>query len=185
MIRRCDHLDFESIWNIINDGARAYKGIIPEDRWTDPYMSRSHLQQAMDEGVAFWGYEDGGELLGVMGQQQVQDVILIRHAYVRTGSQQRGIGARLLSHLCDLTTLPMLVGTWAEAAWAIRFYQRHGFQMVSPQEKNRLLKQYWSVPERQIETSVVLADGKWCATRKMATNEDAVRQLISKVNFSF
>jgi GNAT superfamily N-acetyltransferase len=161
MIRRCDNVDFEVIWAIINDGAQAYRGTIPEDRWTEPYMSREKLQHEIDDGVVFWGYEDADNLLGVMGLQEVRDVTLIRHAYVRTSSQKQGVGARLLSHLRQLTKRPVLIGTWADAVWAIRFYERHGFQMVSTTEKDRLLKQYWSIPERQIETSVVLADAKW------------------------
>jgi GNAT superfamily N-acetyltransferase len=161
MIRCCDDRDFDSIWAIINDGAQAYRGTIPEDRWTEPYMSREKLQGEIDDGVVFWGYEDAGTLLGVMGLQEVKDVTLIRHAYVRTSSQKRGVGAQLLSHLRLLTERPVLIGTWADAVWAIRFYERHGFQMVSTIEKNRLLKRYWSIPDRQIETSVVLADAKW------------------------
>jgi GNAT superfamily N-acetyltransferase len=161
MIRRCDNYDFELIWAIINDGARAYQGIIPEDRWIEPYMSREKLQHEIEEGVVFWGYEETGTLVGVMGLQKVQDVTLIRHAYVRTASQGRGIGAHLLSHLRELAKGPVLIGTWADAIWAIRFYERHGFRIVGRQEKDRLLKQYWTVPERQIETSVVLADPNW------------------------
>jgi GNAT superfamily N-acetyltransferase len=161
MIRRCDDGDFESIWAIINDGAQAYKGIIPEDRWTEPYMSKEKLQHEIAEGIVFWGYEEGGTLPGVMGIQPVQDVTLIRHAYVRTGSQKRGIGAQLLGHLREMADGPVLIGTWADAVWAIRFYERHGFQMVGAEEKNRLLKKYWSIPERQVETSVVLADSMW------------------------
>ena len=161
MIRHCDNCDFELIWAIINDGARAYQGIIPEDRWTEPYMSREKLQHEIEEGVVFWGYEETGTLVGVMGLQQVQDVTLIRHAYVLTASQGRGIGAQLLSHLRGLAKGPVLIGTWADATWAIRFYERHGFRIVGRQEKDRLLKQYWTVPERQIETSVVLADPNW------------------------
>jgi N-acetylglutamate synthase-like GNAT family acetyltransferase len=161
MIRRCDDCDFDLIWVIINDGAQAYRGTIPEDRWTEPYMSREKLQHEIDDGVVFWGYEDAGNLLGVMGLQQVRDVTLIRHAYVRTTNQKQGIGAHLLSHLRLLAKDPVLIGTWADAVWAIRFYERHGFQMVSAKEKERLLKQYWKIPERQIETSVVLADAKW------------------------
>jgi GNAT superfamily N-acetyltransferase len=161
MIRRCDDRDFESTWEIINDGAQAYRGVIPADRWTEPYMSREKLQHEIDQGVVFWGYEESGWLAGVMGIQQVQDVTLIRHAYVRTGSQKRGIGAGLLSHLREMATGPVLIGTWVDAVWAIRFYERHGFRMVGPEEKDRLLKKYWTIPERQIETSVVLADAKW------------------------
>jgi GNAT superfamily N-acetyltransferase len=156
MIRRCDDRDFEVIWTIINDGAQAYKGTIPADCWTEPYMSREKLQHEIDEGVVFWGYEEAGTLVG--GIQRVQDVTLIRHAYVRTSSQKRGIGGHLLSHLRDLASGPTLIGTWAAAVWAIRFYERHGFRMVSPREKDRLLKRYWTIPERQIDTSVVLVD---------------------------
>ena len=161
MIRRCVERDFELIWAIINDGAQAYCGTIPKDRWTEPYMSHEKLQHEIDDGVVFWGYEDAGVLLGVMGLQQVRDVTLIRHAYVRTNNQKQGIGAHLLSHLRLLAKDPVLIGTWADAVWAIRFYERHGFQMVSAKEKERLLKQYWKIHERQIETSVVLADAKW------------------------
>lgn len=161
MIRRCDDRDFELIWTIINDGAQAYKGTIPADRWTEPYMSKEKLQNEIDEGVVFWGYEETGGLAGVMGIQHIQDVTLVRHAYVRTSNQKQGIGGRLLSHLRELTSRPMLIGTWAAALWAIQFYEKHGFQMVSPQEKDRLLKRYWTIPERQIDTSVVLADRKW------------------------
>jgi N-acetylglutamate synthase-like GNAT family acetyltransferase len=161
MIRRCSNQDFELIWAIINDGAYAYKGIIPKDCWTEPYMSTEELQEEIDEGVVFWGYEETGTLVGVMGLQQVRDVTLIRHAYVRTSSQKRGIGTHLLSHLRELATGPVLIGTWADASWAIRFYEKHGFQIVGAQEKDQLLRQYWTVPERQIETSVVLANPMW------------------------
>jgi N-acetylglutamate synthase-like GNAT family acetyltransferase len=161
MIRRCEERDFELIWAIINDGAQAYKGIIPVDRWTEPYMSREKLQHEIDDGVVFWGCEEAGTLAGVMGIQPVQDVTLIRHAYVRTGCQKRGIGAHLLGYLRGKANGPVLIGTWADALWAIRFYERHGFQKVGSEEKNRLLKKYWSIPERQIETSVVLADWNW------------------------
>jgi ribosomal protein S18 acetylase RimI-like enzyme len=141
--------------------ARAYNGIIPEDRWTEPYMSRGQLRHEIEDGVVFWGYEESRTLEGVMGLQQVQDVTLIRHAYVRIGSQNRGIGTHLLSHLRKLTQGPVLIGTWADTARAIRFYERNGFQIVRPEQKDRLLKRYWTIPERQIETSVVLADPTW------------------------
>ena len=158
MIRRCDDRDLEPIWAIINDGAQAYKGIIPLDRWTEPYMSKNELRHEIRDGVAFWGYEESGKLVGVMGFQQVQDVTLIRHAYVASSSQKRGIGAHLLSHLRKLTPGPVLIGTWSDAVWAIRFYEKNGFQIVRPEQKDRLLRRYRTVPERQIETSVVLAD---------------------------
>ena len=161
MIRKCEDREFAMIWTIINDGAQAYKDVIPADRWTEPYMSREKLQHEIDEGVVFWGYEESGTLAGVMGIQQVEDVTLIRHAYVRTSSQNRGIGAQLLSHLRELANGPVLIGTWADAMWAIRFYEKHGFQMVGSEAKNVLLKKYWNIPERQMETSVVLADSKW------------------------
>jgi GNAT superfamily N-acetyltransferase len=161
MIRCCGHHDFDLIWTIVNDGARAYKGVIPGDRWREPYMSRSELRHEMEDGVSFWGYEVTGELVGVMGVQPVQDVTLIRHAYVRTSNQNQGIGSRLLSHLQKLTPGPMLIGTWADAVWAIHFYEKHGFEVVPPQQKDRLLRRYWKIPKRQIETSVVLADRRW------------------------
>ena len=162
MIRRCTVQDFDRIQTIINDGAQAYKGIIPADRWTEPYMSTHQLQQEIDEGVIFWGYsEDSGQLSGLMGIQPVRDVTLIRHAYVLTTSQKQGIGAHLLAHLRELATGPVLIGTWADATWAIRFYEKHGFQRVGTTEKNQLLRKYWRIPDRQIETSVVLADATW------------------------
>jgi GNAT superfamily N-acetyltransferase len=161
MIRRCDNNDFDLIWTIVNDGAQAYKDIIPEDRWKEPYMSKEELRHEMDDGVAFTGWEENESLLGVMGVQPVQDVILIRHAYVRTSNQNQGIGSRLLTHLQKLTTSPILIGTWADAAWAIRFYEKHGFQIVLPLQKDGLLTRYWKIPQRQKETSVVLADQKW------------------------
>src|SRR5260370_18937463 len=160
MIRRCDDRDFELIWTIINDGAQAYKGIIPADRCTEPYMSREKLQHEIDEGVVFWGYEEAGALVGVMGIQQVQDATLVRHAYVRSSSQKRGIGGHLLSHLRELASGPMLIGTWAAAVWAIRFYEKHGFQMVSPQGKDRLLKRDWTIPQRHIYTTPVLSHAR-------------------------
>src|ERR1700730_11744692 len=166
MIRGCDERDFELIWAIINDGAQAYKGIIPSDRWTEPYMSREKLQHEIDQDVVFWGYEETGTLVGVMGIQVVQDVTLIRHAYVRSSSQKGGIGAHLLAHLREMANGPVLIGTWAQAVWAIRFYERHGFQMVGSEVKKRLLKKNWTIPERQIETSVVLADSTWRGTQR-------------------
>ncbi len=161
MIRQCDDSEFETIYGIINDTAQAYKGVVPVDRWKEPYMSRDELRHEMDEGIVFWGYEEDGELIGVMGIQHLQDVTLIRHAYVRTEKQNQGIGGKLLSHLRKQTTRPVLIGTWEDAVWAVRFYEKHGFRLVSSAEKDRLLRTYWSVPERQIETSVVLADQKW------------------------
>ena len=161
MIRQCNDKDFEIIYSIINDAARVYKGVIPEDRWNEPYMSREELRLQINEGVVFRGYEADGELVGVMGIQHVQDVSLIRHAYICPQKQNRGIGRELLSDLRSRTDRPTLIGTWASAAWAIRFYEKNGFKTVSQQEKSRLLKKYWSIPARQVETSVVLADRKW------------------------
>jgi len=161
MIRQCHDNEFDEILSIINDAANAYKGVIPEDCWKEPYMSKEELHNEIDDGITFWGYEENGKLNGVMGIQQVQDVTLIRHAYVRTARQNQGIGGKLLSYLRNETTRPVLIGTWADAVWAIRFYEKHGFRLVSTEEKDRLLKKYWSIPQRQIETSVVLADQKW------------------------
>ena len=158
MIHQCKEKDFEEIYSIINDAAIAYKGVIPDDRWKEPYMPRKELLHEIDAGVMFWGYEEDGKLIGVMGIQDVQDVTLIRHSYVRTAKRRQGIGGKLLSNLRCLTDRPVLIGTWADALWAIRFYEKHGFGLVTREEKDRLLKKYWSIPERQVETSVVLAD---------------------------
>jgi N-acetylglutamate synthase-like GNAT family acetyltransferase len=167
MIRRCEQSDFEAMYALINDAAQVYRGVIPADRWQEPYMPREELQHEIDAGVEFWGYEEGGELLGVMGIQPVQDVTLIRHAYVRTAHQHRGIGSQLLRHLLAMTDRPTLIGTWAAAAWAVRFYERHGFRLVTLQEKERLLRKYWHIPERQVETSVVLADERWLTSAQV------------------
>lgn len=161
MIRQCDDRDFKTIYEIINDAAQAYRGVIPADRWKVPYMSKGELRREIDEGVVFWGYEEDSELVGVMGIQHVQDVTLIRHAYVCTDRQGQGIGGKLLSHLRPQTTRPILIGTWADAVWAIRFYEKYGFRSVLPEEKDRLLRKYWRIPDRQIETSVVLAEQRW------------------------
>ena len=164
MVRDCGDADFEAIYEIINDAAQAYRGIIPPDRWHEPYMPREELREEISAGVAFLGYEQDGELAGVMGIQDIQDVTLIRHAYVRTALQGRGIGGVLLARIMDEATRPVLIGTWADAVWAVRFYERHGFKVVPPQQKELLLRKYWNVPDRQIETSVVLADQTWFAT---------------------
>jgi N-acetylglutamate synthase-like GNAT family acetyltransferase len=157
MIRECLEDDFEAIYEIINDAAQAYRGIIPPDRWHDPYMPRKELLEEISSGIVFLGYEKEGELVGVMGTQDVQDVTLIRHAYVLTAHRNQGIGGELLGQIMGGATRPVLIGTWAAAFWAIRFYERHGFTVVSPAEKERLLRKYWSLPDRQIVTSVVLA----------------------------
>jgi N-acetylglutamate synthase-like GNAT family acetyltransferase len=168
-IRRCGPADFAAILAIVNDAAQAYRGHIPADRWHDPYMPADELERELAAGVAFWGCEEAGALAGVMGLQDVREVVLIRHAYVATAVRGRGIGGALLAHIIAEATRPMLVGTWAAATWAIRFYQRHGFQIVSPAEKDRLLRAYWAIPDRQIETSVVLADARW---RRLQTSSD-------------
>lgn len=157
LIRRCDENDFETLFEVVNDAAQAYRGIIPADRWKEPYMPTDELRHEIDDGVVFWGYEEDGELIGVMGIQPAQDVTLIRHAYVRTSRRNQGIGSKLLAFLMTQAKPPVLIGTWADAVWAVRFYEKHGFRLVSTDEKNRLLKKYWSIPERQVETSVVLA----------------------------
>jgi GNAT superfamily N-acetyltransferase len=156
-IRRCRDDQQEAILRIINSAAEAYRGVIPADRWHEPYMSADELKREVAAGVAFWGYQQNGELAGVMGLQPVRDVDLIRHAYVRPDSQRRGIGGALLEHLRRGSGRRILVGTWGTAHWAVRFYQRHGFQLVDPTRKAALLKTYWDVPDRQIELSVVLA----------------------------
>jgi GNAT superfamily N-acetyltransferase len=156
-IRKCRDDERDAIFTLINAAAEAYRGVIPVDRWHEPYMSRDELEAERAAGVVFWGYDDGAQLAGVMGLQQVRDVELIRHAYVLPGKQRHGVGSALLRHLQKLGTKRMLVGTWSAATWAIRFYERHGFALVSPQRKTELLKSYWTIPERQIETSVVLA----------------------------
>lgn len=165
MIRRCSDRDFEIIWAIINQAAEAYQGVIPPDRWKAPYMSRDELREEIEAGVVFWAVEEEDELIGVMGIQHVDDVALIRHAYVRPAKQRAGIGGELLSYLRAQTERPILVGTWADAVWAIQFYEKHGFRLASPEEKARVLRKYWSIPERQVETSVVLADQTWFEER--------------------
>jgi N-acetylglutamate synthase-like GNAT family acetyltransferase len=161
MIRKCDQKDFKTIYQIINDGAMAYRGVIPPDRWHEPYMSQPELQTQIDEGVEFWGYADDSEIIGVMGIQFKGDVTLIRHAYVQTAKRNTGVGSKLLSHLLAKSATPVLIGTWADADWAIRFYQKHGFRLLSNEEKNSLLAKYWNIPPRQVETSVVLASADW------------------------
>ena len=156
-IRPCRDDERDAILAIVNAAAEAYRGVIPPDRWHDPYMPVEELDGELAAGVAFWGYEDDGGLVGVMGIQPVRDVELIRHAYVAPGRQRGGVGGALLEHLTRSTTRPILVGTWAAAEWAIRFYERHGFELVSPERKTQLLRAYWMIPERQVETSVVLA----------------------------
>src|SRR3954451_10446754 len=155
-VRPCRDDERAQILEIVNAAAQAYRGVIPADRWHEPYMPAAELDAELAAGVVFWGYEDDGELLGVMGVQRVRDVELIRHAYVAPGRQRRGIGGALVERLRDGASAPMLVGTWAAADWAIAFYLRHGFELVAPGRTAELLRAYWSIPDRQIETSVVL-----------------------------
>ena len=165
VIRRCEETDIETIFTIINDAARAYRGVIPADRWHEPYMPLEELRDEIESGVVFWGWEEDGRLTGVMGIQDVKDVTLIRHAYVRTSDRNRGIGSQLLKHLRTLTDRPIMIGTWKAADWAVAFYEKHGFRLVTVEEKERLLRTYWSIPERQVATSVVLVDEKSNAER--------------------
>jgi GNAT superfamily N-acetyltransferase len=156
-IRKLSDSDFDAILNVVNDAAKVYKGVIQRDRWKEPYMPADELRKEIEEGVEFYGWQDNGALVGVMGIQPVGKVTLIRHAYVLPGYQRRGIGEKLLNHLLSMVrTSGVLVGTWEAARWAIRFYEKHGFKLVSKEEKNRLLRRYWDIPERQVETSVVL-----------------------------
>ena len=157
-IRPCREEERAAILAIVHAAAEAYRGVIPEDCWHEPYMPAQELAGEIAAGVAFWGYEADGALVGVMGIQPVRDVDLIRHAYVLPAHQRHGIGAALLQHLRRRSARRMLIGTWAAAEWAIRFYRRHGFELVPPERKTALLKQYWAVPDRQIEASVVLSD---------------------------
>jgi GNAT superfamily N-acetyltransferase len=156
-IRACRDDERAAVLAIVNAAAEAYRGVIPADRWREPYMPAQELDEEIAAGVVFWGCEADGELVGVMGIQPVGDVDLIRHAYVAPARQRLGVGGALLAHLTDAATRRMLVGTWAAAGWAISFYERHGFELVSPELKTELLETYWNIPERQIETSVVLA----------------------------
>ncbi len=157
MIRSLTSSDIKTIFKVINEAAQAYKGIIPKDRWKEPYMLIDELKKEIEAGVKFFGWEEEDKLIGVIGFQPVKDTTLIRHAYVLTKYQRRGVGRKLLSYLMSLAKTPeILVGTWEDAIWAIQFYEKYGFTLVSPEEKDRLLRTYWSIPERQIETSVVL-----------------------------
>lgn len=160
-IRRCDPEEREEILEVINEAAVAYRGVIPEDRWKEPYMPAGELARELDEGVVFRGARAGGRLVGVMGIQRVEDVELIRHAYVLPDWQGRGVGTRLLEDLRARSTRPLLVGTWAAAEWAVAFYEARGFRRIPGEKGARVLRRYWSIPERQVETSVVLADERW------------------------
>ena len=157
-IRPCRDDERGAIAAIVNAAARAYRGVIPADRWREPYMPPDELDAEIAAGVAFWGYEVDGALVGIMGIQVVRDVELVRHAYVAPDHQRHGIGGALLEHLARRSTRRMLVGTWAAADWAIAFYRRHGFEPVGRERAASLLRTYWTIPDRQIEASVVLAN---------------------------
>lgn len=168
-VRLAGESDRPELLAIINDAAQAYRAVIPADRWHDPYMAAPELLAEIASGVAFWVAEEDGRVLGLMGIQDKGAVTLVRHAYVAPAAQRRGIGAALLRHLESLTAKPVLIGTWAAASWAIEFYRRHGYAQLSRVETERLLRTYWSIPERQIETSVVLADRRWITRDESAT----------------
>ena len=161
MIVRCIEKDFNDIYEIINDASIAYKGIIPDDRWHEPYMPAEELKRQINDGVQFWGYHENDKLIGVMGIQFKGEVTLIRHAYVRTSDRNKGIGSTLLKHLNSISSTPILIGTWADAKWAINFYLKNGFRLLERPEINILLSEYWAIPVRQIATSVVLASSNW------------------------
>jgi GNAT superfamily N-acetyltransferase len=165
MIRACTGADLPALYEIINDAARAYKGIIPQDRWHKPYMPMEELKGEIAAGVRFWGAESDGQLLGVMGIQDKGEVELIRHAYVKTVKRNQGVGTELLRHIENMARKPILLGTWIDAAWAIAFYEKNGYRRLPRPETERLLRKYWSIPERQIETSVVLANAAWQSGR--------------------
>lgn len=158
MIRLCSEEEVDIICEIINDSASAYEGRIPDDCYHQPYMPKDELLSEIADGVVFHGFECDGLLVAVMGIQDKGPVILIRHAYTRTKERGRGIGSTLLEHLLQMASKPVLIGTWRDATWAIRFYQKHGFMLVDEESKDRLLRDYWSIPQRQVETSVVLID---------------------------
>ena len=165
LIRKSREADRDALLEIINQAAQAYRGVIPADRWHEPYMSRDELGKEMADGVIFWVAEEDGRLSGVMGFQDKGAVALVRHAYVAPAAQRQGVGTRLLHHVVGLAGKPVLIGTWSDASWAIDFYRRNGFTVVPDRQKDALLRKFWSIPARQIETSVVLADGRWMEVR--------------------
>jgi len=156
IIRLCRPTEVGTIAAIINQAAQAYRNVIPPDCWHEPYLRRSELRAEIADGVSFWDYEQSNRLFGVMGLQKMRGASLIRHAYVRPNHQHRGVGSALLTALSSEVTGKLLVGTWAAAGWAIRFYERHGFRLLSEEEKDQLLRAYWTIPLRQRQTSVVL-----------------------------
>jgi N-acetylglutamate synthase-like GNAT family acetyltransferase len=161
LIRQFRDSDVPAMVAIVNAAAQAYRGVIPPDRWHEPYMPAAEMENEIAAGVVFWVAEACEQVLGIMGMQDKGDVALVRHAYVAPGEQRKGVGAALLRHVQNLTPKPVLIGTWADATWAIEFYRRNGFSLVAPAEKDRLLRKYWAIPARQVETSVVLADSQW------------------------
>jgi N-acetylglutamate synthase-like GNAT family acetyltransferase len=161
LIRKSLEADLAEILAIVNAAAQAYRGVIPADRWREPYMPPDELEREIADGVIFWVAEEDGSLLAVMGIQDKGEVALVRHAYVSPTVQRKGVGTNLLRHVQGLAGKPVLIGTWADASWAIGFYRRNGFTVVPNTHKDSLLRRYWSIPARQVETSVVLADGRW------------------------
>ena len=168
LIRKIREADLGDMLAIINDAAQAYRGVIPADRWREPYMPPDELEKEIAEGVMFWVAEEDGRLLGAMGLQDKGEVALVRHAYVTPTLQRKGVGTKLLRHVEGLAGKPVLIGTWADASWAIEFYRRNGFTIVPHSRKESLLRRYWSIPARQIETSVVLADARWMEAQPRA-----------------
>ena len=157
MILKLTNTNFQEIMVVINNSATVYKGKIPPDRWKEPYMDAKELREEIQSGVQFYGYVENNNLIAVMGIQPVNDVTLIRHAYTLTSHQRKGMGEKLLKHLLILAqTERILVGTWEAAPWAVKFYEKHGFKLLSREETNNMLKMYWNIPERQVATSVVL-----------------------------
>jgi N-acetylglutamate synthase-like GNAT family acetyltransferase len=171
LIRRSVEADRAAILGIVNEAAQAYRGVIPADRWHEPYMRADELEKEISGGVVFSVAEEDGRLLGVIGIQDKGDVALVRHAYVAPTTQRKGVGTRLLRHVQGLADKPILIGTWASASWAIDFYRRNGFTVVPGSDKDRLLRTYWSIPARQIETSVVLADRRWMEAQERASGD--------------
>lgn len=161
MIRAAEASDVADMLAVINDGALAYRGVIPEDRWHDPYMSEAELRAEIDAGIEFSCCIDGGQVVGVMGIQDMGPVVLIRHAYVRTALRRQGLGAELLEALTQSVGKPILIGTWKGASWAIAFYEKHGFKLLPEVLARKLLETYWDIPARQVDTSVVLADRRF------------------------
>jgi GNAT superfamily N-acetyltransferase len=166
LLRKIQETDLTAALAVINDAAQAYRGVIPADRWREPYMPAEELADQIAGGIDFWVAEEEQRLLGVMGIQDRKEVALVRHAYVAPTEQKQGVGTKLLHHVAGLMNKPVLVGTWADASWAIAFYRRNGFTVVPDKDKDTLLRRYWSIPERQIETSVVLADARWVEAQR-------------------